>query len=87
MILNDVLTYTINQLSTHNIRHEIHRFDSGCMIIDIWKGNAFYCLQFEDYKVGLSLVTKNIDFSTIPDKWYSNIAEFKPDFEAILQPN
>lgn len=54
-------------------------------MIDIWKDNDFYCLQFEDYKVGLSLVSKDEDFSTIPDKWYSNMEEFKPDFEVILQ--
>ena len=85
MILNEVLNYTINQLATHNIRHEIRRFKSGCAMVDIWKENDFYCLQFEDRKVGLSLVTEEIDFSTIPDKWYTNLAEFKTDFEAILQ--
>ena len=85
MILNEVLNYTINQLTTLNIRHEIHRFDSGCVMIDIWKGSEFYCLQFEEDKVGLSFVTKNIDFSTIPDKWYTDLVEFKTELEKILQ--
>ncbi len=85
MILNEVLNYTITQLTTHNIRHEIHRFNSECVMVDIWKGNEFYCLQFEEYKVGLSLVTKDIDFSTIPDRWYTNQIEFETEFEMILK--
>ena len=80
MILNEFLTYTINQLTARNIRHEIHRFDSGCVMVDIWKEVQFYCLQLEDDKVGLSLVTEDIDLSTIPDKWYTNVVEFKTDF-------
>ncbi len=84
MILNEVLNYTINQLTALNIRHEIHKFDSGCIMVDIWKEDKFYCLQLEDYKAGLSLVTEDIDLSTIPDKWYTNLVEFKTDFEAIL---
>ena len=53
-------------------------------MVDIWKEDKFYCLQLEGYKVGLSLVTEDIDLSTIPDKWYTNLVEFKTDFEAIL---
>ena len=85
MILNDALTYTINQLTTLNIRHEIHRFDSGCVMIDIWQGNKFYCLQFEEEKVGFSVVTKDIDFSTIPDKWCTNLVELNTELKSILQ--
>lgn len=69
MVLNEVLNYTVDRLMSYSIRHEIHRFDSGCVMVDIWKGHEFYCLQIEENKVGLSLVTKDIDFSTIPDKW------------------
>ncbi|MFT3935794.1 MAG: hypothetical protein QM726_19355 [Chitinophagaceae bacterium] len=85
MTLNDVLDYTIDQLTTQNIKHQIHRFDSGCVMIDIWKGRKFYCVQFEKDKLGLSLVTELIDFSTIPDKWYTNFGEFKEDLEQILR--
>jgi hypothetical protein len=85
MILNEVLNYTVDRLTSYNIRHEIHSFDSGCIMVDIWKGHEFYCLQFEEYKVGLSLVKKDIDFSTIPDKWYTNLVEFRTDFEMILK--
>jgi hypothetical protein len=84
MIFNEVLNYTITQLKIRNIKHELHRFESGYVMVDIWKDNKFYCIQFEDCKVGLSLVTEDIDLSTIPDKWYSNLVEFKTDFEKIL---
>lgn len=84
MTLNEVLNYTISQLIVHNTKHEIHRFDSGCVMIDIWKEDKFYCFQFEESKVGLSLVTENIGLSNIPDKWYTNLAEFKTELETIL---
>lgn len=81
----EVLNYTINQLMDYKIRHEIHRFDSGCVMIDIWIRNELYSLQFEENKVGCSLVTRDTDFSTIPDKWYKNFEEFKIQLEGILQ--
>ena len=85
MIWNEVLNYTIDHLTTRNIRHQVHRFDSGCVMLDIWTEDEFYCVQFEENKIGLSLVTEDIDFSTIPDKWYWDPGEFKTDLETILK--
>lgn len=82
--MTEALHDTITRLRIGNIKHEIHRFESGCVMIDVWKDDKFYCLQFEDCKLGLSLVPKDTDFGTIPDKWYNNLSEFKTDLETIL---
>ena len=47
------------------IRHEIHSFDSGAFMVDVWINKDFYCIQLDENKFGISKVTEDIDFSTI----------------------
>ncbi len=83
--MNEVIEYVIPTLKKLSIRHELHKFDSGAAMIDIWVNEKFYCVQlFEDF-IGLSLVTEDSGFSTIPDVTYKNISEFKPDFEKLIR--
>jgi hypothetical protein len=82
--MNKALAYTINKLTSQNIKHEVHRFASGCAMIDIWVGSKFYCLQFVEYKVGISRVTEDTAFDSNPDKWFTNQIEFKTQLEKIL---
>ncbi len=79
-----VLEYVSNRLGQKELKHEIHKFDSGAVMIDIWKDNQFYVVQIEDKKIGFSLVTKDTGFDTIPDKSYNDIEEFSVDFEKIF---
>jgi hypothetical protein len=49
------------------IRHEIHSFDSGAFMVDIWINYDFFCIQLFENKFGISKVTEEIDFSKIRD--------------------
>jgi hypothetical protein len=67
------------------IRHEIHSFDSGAFMVDVWINKDFYCIQLDENKFGISKVTEDIDFSTIPDKEYSEWGNFKIDLEKVIE--
>ena len=43
------------------IRHEIHSFDSGAFMVDIWINNDFYCIQLFENKFGISQVSEEIE--------------------------
>jgi hypothetical protein len=73
-----------SRLSQEKLRHEIHEFDSGCVMVDIWSGDLFYVIQIEPEMIGLSLVDENTGFDTIPDKAYKEWDNFNADFERIL---
>ncbi len=66
------------------IRHEIHFFDSGAFMIDIWIKNNFYCIQLYKNKFGISQITEEVDFSTIPDKIYTEWDSFKNELEKMI---
>ena len=66
------------------IRNEIHSFDSGAFMVDIWINNDFYCIQLFENKFGISKVTEEIDFSTIPDKTYTEWESFKTELEKVI---
>ena len=82
--MDKVLEYVSGRLRQEELKHEIHKFDSGAVMVDIWKDDLFYVVQIEDKKIGLSLVTENTGFDTIPDKSYNDIEEFSVDFEKIF---
>ncbi len=58
------------------VKTEVHKFDSGAFMIDIWIRDDFYCLQIYNNTFGISKVGEEIDFSTIPDKTYYTFEEF-----------
>ncbi len=61
-------------LNTHSIRHEIHRFDSGAMMVDIWIGDDFYVIQLTDEYIGFSKIDNESGFDTRPDEVFENEA-------------
>ncbi len=83
--IDQVIEYTIPILEKLNIRHEIHRFDSGAIMIDIWVAEKFYCVQLFENFIGLSLVTEDSGFNTIPDISYESMSLFKIDFEKLIK--
>lgn len=85
--MEKVLEYISSRLKHGGLRHEIHKFDSGAVMIDIWKDDLFYVVQIEDKGIGLSLINvDNPGFDTLPDKSYDTWDKFITDFEKILQP-
>ncbi len=66
------------------IKHEIHSFDSGAFMVDIWINNDFYCIQLFENKFGISQVTEEIDFSTIPDKTFNEWESFKTELKKVI---
>ncbi|WP_298239537.1 hypothetical protein [uncultured Algibacter sp.] len=77
----DKISELINQ---KEIRHEIHSFDSGAFMVDIWINNDFYCLQLFENKFGISHVTEEIDFSTIPDKTFISWEKFETELKKVI---
>jgi hypothetical protein len=82
--VNEVLEKITSRLSQENLKNEIHKFDSGCVMVHIWKDELFYVIQIESETIGLSLVDENTGFDTIPDKAYKDWGNFKIDFEKIF---
>lgn len=78
------LGYIVSELIRFNIRHEVHHFPSGCKMIDIWDNNKFYCIQLEPKRIGISEITKDTGFDTIPDKVFETFDEFKSEFKMVL---
>jgi hypothetical protein len=85
MNVNEELIQITRRLNHENVRYEVHTFDSGCAMVDIWKDDLFYVIQLERERIGLSLVDENADLSTIPDKTYNNFENFMIDFEKIFK--
>lgn len=80
-----LLPYIVDNLERLNLRHKIHRFDSGAVMVDIWINDNFHVIQIDDKSIGLSLVTEDTTpFDIIPDESFSNEVEFKREFEKIL---
>jgi len=80
-----LLSYIVDNIEWLNLKHEIHRFDSGAIMVDIWIKDNFHVIQIDSESIGLSLVTKNTTpFDIIPDHSFSDEHEFKREFAKIL---
>src|SRR5689334_1105467 len=84
-VMDKVLEYVSTRLTEEKLRHEIHKFDSGAVMMDIWKNDLLYVVQIEDKRVGLSLVTADTGFDTVPDKAYYDFESFSIDFDRIFE--
>ena len=82
-----ILPYIVPRFAELNIKHEVHHFDSGATMVDVWIENRFYCIQIDNHSIGLSLITpENPGFDTIPDAVFKNYDLFKSKLEAIVNP-
>lgn len=75
----------IQILSENKLKFEIHEFDSGSAMIDVYISNDFYCVQMTDSKFGWSKVEEDSGFSTVPDSGYLKWSEFKNAFDEIIK--
>jgi hypothetical protein len=53
-------------------------------MVDIWIKNDFYCIQLFENKLGISKVTEENGFCTIPDKTYTEWENFKTELEKVI---
>ena len=85
--MKDLLPYIVEQLDLLDVRYEIHHFDSGAIMVDIFIEDKLYVIQIFENDLGLSLVTDETGlFDIIPDKSYNDIEEFKKDLQNTLSP-
>ena len=82
--MTHLLPYIIENIESFKLKHEIHRFDSGAIMVDIWINDKFHVVQIENKSIGLSLVTEDTAFDIIPDVSFSDENQFKTEFEKIL---
>jgi hypothetical protein len=83
--MKELLPYIVDKIEKSKVRHEVHSFDSGALMIDIWIADSFYVIQIEEKIIGLSLITEEeISFDTIPDQSFKDANEFKLAFENIF---
>ena len=77
--------YIVDKLTQFNAKHEVHSFDSGAVMVDIWIDNKFYVIQIDGDIIGLSLITEETTpFDIIPDKSFKDEVAFKKAFENIF---
>jgi hypothetical protein len=75
----------INKLNIENVKYEVHHFDSGAVMVDIYIKDKFYVIQIFGDEIGLSLNTDNTSwFDIIPKKSFKDAKEFQKVFEEIF---
>ncbi len=73
------------RVETAKVKYEVHNFDSGAIMVDIFLKDKFYVIQIDGTEIGLSEVTDETGpFDVIPDKSYKDVKEFYIDFEKIF---
>jgi hypothetical protein len=75
----------INKLDLAKVMYEVHNFDSGAIMVDIFINVRFYVIQIYGDEIGLSLNTEETGwFDIIPDQSFKDPSEFKAAFEKIF---
>ncbi len=75
-------------LAKMDIHYEIDSFDSGAYMIDVRVNKQLFCLQLYDGKFGISQVgdkDEMTDFSTIPDKIFTNWKDYKAELIKVVE--
>lgn len=83
--MKKLLPYIVDTIKQSNTKYEIHSFDSGAVMVDIWINNDCYVVQIDGNTIGLSLVTEETGlFDIIPDESFKDEISFKVAFEKIF---
>lgn len=86
--MKNIVQYTIGLLEKMSIKHEVHHFPSGAIMIDIWHSDKFYVIQFDEDYIGFSEINSdNLSFDAIPDEKFINEALFKHTLQGLLINN
>lgn len=83
--MKKLLPYIVDRIEKSKVKYEVHSFDSGAVMIDIWIDNNFYVIQIDGDTIGISLVTEETTpFDIIPDKSFKDESAFKETLDSIL---
>lgn len=83
--MKKLLPDIVNRVGTAKVKYEVHNFDSGAIMVDIFIKDKLYVIQIDGDVIGLSEVTEETGlFDVIPDKSYKDAKEFSIDFEKIF---
>ena len=83
--MTKLLPFIVTTLKNANLKYEVHTFDSGAIMVDIWINNRFYVIQIEDDTLGLSENTEETTpFDIIPDHSFKEANAFLHAFSNIL---
>ncbi|PZR26421.1 MAG: hypothetical protein DI535_14215 [Citrobacter freundii] len=83
--IDEVANSIVQEAAKHGARCEVHSFDSGAMMIDLYWKDQLYVVQLDDEQLGLSEVTENIDFSTVPDRSFRQAVLLVENVRRIFQ--
>lgn len=76
----------VELLTRLSVKHTVHDFPSGAIMLDIWYQDHFYVLQFEDQFVGFSEITdENPGFDTIPDEKFYHEPALLAKIQSVLR--
>lgn len=85
-VMKDLLPYIKDKLEVTGVTHEVHEFESGTVMIDVFTNNEFHVIQIDGDTIGFSKVTEETaPFDIIPDKLFHDPELFKKEFEAVLK--
>jgi|GEM_PF-6895397 len=75
----------VERLAQAGIRHKLHLFPSGAIMLDVWCRDQFYVLQFEEEVLGISeITTSDPGFSTIPNERVKDLVSLLAKVELLL---
>ncbi len=80
-----LLPFIIDRIEKSKARYEVHSFDSGAVMVDIYIDEKFYVIQIDGDKIGISLNTEETGvFDIIPDKIFTEAGEFQIELEKLF---
>ena len=83
--MKDMLPYITARIEQAKAQYEVHSFNSGAVMIDIFIDDRFYVIQINGDEIGLSQNTEDtIPFDTRPDRSFRDVAAFKREFEKVF---
>ncbi len=84
--MKKLLPDIINRLDLVKVKYEVHHFDSGALMVDIFINEKFYVIQIYGDEIGISLNTEETGmFDIIPDKSFKDSTLFYVEFEKIFK--
>ncbi|RZK25317.1 MAG: hypothetical protein EOO43_05835 [Flavobacterium sp.] len=82
----ELKNHVLKLLNDKHIEFQIHEFESGATLVDVWMNNKFYAIQFKDKFVGISMINDmHPGFSTVPDESFSEPDKFLLRFNEIME--
>jgi len=75
----------VEEVEKHGAKYQMHSFDSGAVMIDVWWKDQLYVVQMHEQQLGLSRVTDEIDFSTVPDESFTHAGLLLENVKRIFQ--